>query len=336
MPVSEEIKSENDPIKNRNNLNNAQAHGVQEIKSVVDELLYFLKAIYSQNEPWMKLKHRLESEYPDFLSKIQIAYIYYYSRYLEQKLFRNEDLLKNPDLVIKNLNTLNNGELVSDEYSFFSYLLGQSTNTIANSPFEGTELAANLLAATIKAKSKLLKTDGLQASVQKMSIDDFYKAVGDLKEKPNNTLNFIKNSITTDSVNKVFLGMLILSFEDLVNRKGVFQVDLEDTTTKLGKTFAAIPDINERKKYRGVVEKYNGKTVTDEIRSDFLTDVYNLQKKEPEKKKEEATNSDTGIEDKLALNIANYITGRISASEFQERDQEIKSENGLQNLDEEN
>ena len=53
-------------------------------------------------------------------------------------------------------------------------------------------------------------------------------------------------------------------------------------------------------------------------------------------KKEEATGS---LQDQLALNMADYITGRISAEEFQKRDKQIrnsdKTDQPTQQLDEE-
>lgn len=331
MPIVDDQGNEINSIKNRTSLLNAAATGATELKQVVEELKAFLKNLNSQNEMWNKLKNRLEKEEPVFIQKIQVAFVYYYVRYLKKAYFRDLDSLNNKNVAKKFIENIEK-ELTSDNYKYFSYLLGQSETTENNSPFQGTKLAANFIASTIKLKSDSLNLKDMSTDISNMGIEDFYTDIANIKDDNEKMLDIMKERLTSKEAEKNFIIDLIQIVRSLEKTNSVFKIDLKDTDTELGKTFTEI-DVSKRKeKIKDLVREYNNKVFDKKVTDEFINKLCEIGKKEDIKKEDTNRVANTSLEDKLALNIADYITGRITASEFQKKDQEIRKNEENDNL----
>lgn len=328
-----------DSIKNRHDLLNAKANNPEELLKVATELRSFLENTQSQNESWGKLRLKLSKKYPSFLQKVQIAFVYYYIRYLKQKYFRNEDFINTADNAKKSLVALEE-EIKKDNFKYFLYLCSQSPNAEENSPFKETKLVGNFIPATLQLKQNLLNTKGI-IDVKSMSIEDFYKRLDDIKDDEEALLDFTKNALDSNDPEEQLLLILYNVAENLEKTGSIFQIDLTKDNTKLAKAYSMISNTSKKKNFANTIEKYNGKTFDEKTLRDFKDALIDIGRTEEEPKKEESEEN-ISLEDKLALNMADYISGRISASEFQKKDQQIrksvkdknKEDVKLQNLNE--
>lgn len=338
MPDLNIQKNDVNSVKERTSLLNATATGPNELAQVTDELRSFLINLNSQDELWNKLKNRLEKEKSSFIQKIQITFVYYYSRYLKKKYLRDLDKLNNKTEAKKTIKGISE-ELTKDNYKYFAYLLGQSETVEATSPFKGTKLAANFIAATIKLKSDSLGLEDTSTDINNMSIEDFYTDMSNIKDDKEKMIDTLKERLNSKDAEKNFIIDLIQIVRSLEKTNSVFKIDLKDTDTDLGKTFAEI-DVSKRKeKIKSLVKDYTNKVFDKKVTDEFINKLCDIGKKEEKVKEEDNSRvANTSLEDKLALNIADYITGRITASEFQKKDQEIRGnkEVNLQTLEETN
>lgn len=332
MPETQNDKDSKDilnPVKDRNNLLNATANNASEIEKVLTELQIFLKTINSQDSNWVKLRQRLNSEHPSFLQKIEIAYVYYYINYIKKAWFRDEDTLKNKDLFKASMNKLKS--YLSDENSrYFDYLMDESNTAESNSPFKNTKLVATFLRDLIETKKNTIGLGNSEINVEQMSIEDFFNAVKGIQGKKRR--ESIDQALDAKDPEFNVLGRLMDLIESLSAVEGIFNIDLSKNELPVVQHLANVPNESIRNKLKNLIEKYNNKIIDESTREDFYKDIAEALKDEKlERSKEESEKEiNTSLEDKLALNIADYITGRISASEFQKRDQQIKSKEGVQ------
>lgn len=312
--------AKNDSVKNRHDLLNAKANSPEELLKVATELRFFLEDVQSQNETWGKLRIKLYKKHPKFLQKVQIAFVYYYIRYLKQKYFRNEDFLNTADNSKKSLSAIKE-ELKKDNYSYFSYLCTQSINAEENSPFKDTRDIGTFLPSTIQLKQNILGSQET-VDIKNMSIDDFYRKLNSVKDVEEDFLDFAKNAIFSNDPEEKLLVILINLGDNLEKTGSVFQVDLTKETTNFVKIYTKLSNDIKKKKFKDIVEKYNGKTFDKETLTAFKQDLIDINKEVVAKKEEAEEN--VSLEDQLAMNMADYISGRISATDFQKKDQQIR------------
>lgn len=342
QPNTEESKN-TDFIKNSKNLLNATSNVSTGLKEVLQVLYGFLMSISSTNPWFVELRKELDEQDPTFLQKIKITYIYYYVNYIKAQYHFKQDYMKDPEKAKQELGNLSTF-LEGKESQYFLYLLDDSKSTEEYSPFKDTELASAFLKGIFKIHSEMFR-NGDSKDIKNATMEDFFKDLGSLSKEKNISTRTKGLAKWIESSDPAIKTMALLGSEADLATYGhtAIHIDLKDIQTEVGDWFNHIKDREVKSWIFSFWEKFDNQKMTDELHSVYTEEsvklIGKIKEKEDNKKSDEPKHEDTfvqpNIEDKLAMNMADYITGRISASEFQKRDQLIKSSKGsIQNLEE--
>ena len=321
------------------------SNNLDTIQEVLDALYQIIHAMFTGKLP-NKVSNLMKEAMMTseaFISKIQFAYVYYYARYIELSLYganpKTFGAISSNNVEAEISNTLAS-IMEDDRYSLLDYIMCQNAANKDTYRFDSsvTKMAAHFPKSVFDLKKKSLPDQSYSVDRETIAkliyskdpVDAFIAEVVSYLMKTKNLLNlgmkFPKNDIEKENTELGIYYKRALEV-DKINAEAIAAIvtkgDLE-SEEGLNNVFrdlrAAEIDYYKSKQNKS---KANEKP----------------QEKEDDKdtpKKEEATGS---LQDQLALNMADYITGRISAEEFQKRDKQIrhsdKAEQPTQQLDEE-
>lgn len=335
----------------------SQLTSVQEkdLKKTVHFLYKTLKGLYSDVGDGSQIRNYLLKESNGagiiFLKKLQLSYVYYFAQYLSQiSEFRSATKKKSKEADLKAIESLFTSLDTDDEYyKMFRDIVFENIHQLPESPFEEGSSSLSEFLSTALNKAKQLKEINVSDLSQGFDLNDlsqFELAVPDLPDYIAFQKKIWNNFDNLDQVQKFLAAIYNVALQQLVS------ADPEDSTFKIiirTKTHPLLKDIVEEQlpniemnglsllknisKNLNNVTYQNGTLIIERsVFSDFwnaLIKSFTKDTKQEETSKQEDIEADTPIENRLAVNIAEYMTGKISAKEFQKRDIKIRSEYGM-------
>lgn len=343
------------------------SNNLDTIQEVLDALYQIIHAMFTGKLPNKVSNLMKEAMMTNeaFISKIQFAYVYYYARYIELSLYganpKTFGAISSNNVEAEISNTLAS-IMEDDRYRLLDYIMCQNAANKDTYRFDSsvTKMAAHFPKSVFDLKKKILNRS--QADAENLTADNFFEKY---KSLPDQSYSVDRETIakliySKDPVDAFIAEVVsyLMKTKNLLNLGMKFpKNDIEKENTELGiyyKRALEVDKINAEAiaaiVTKGDLESEEGlNNVFRDLRAaeiDYYKSKQNKgkaneksQEKEDDKdapKKEEATGS---LQDQLALNMADYITGRISAEEFQKRDKQIrnsgKTDQPTQQLDEE-
>lgn len=327
--------AEKDQIKNAiKSLEAVSAATAPELSNVTKTFYSFLKLINTQDESWTKLRTRINREYPDFISKLQVAFVYYYAKLLEKCFLNTEEEIKSPKEFkskiqeMKSFITSSN----SNGSDLFDRIFSGKTPG-----FEANELAKNFFESSFSLHKDLLKVNDFQLDPSNTSPLDYFKGPAkELSEKEKGDI--LKHISAVEKSEHPELRIYSMIVEYLFNTENLentfVSTDLLNNN-KFNDLLNSIKSREVKQFYRDFLSDLNATPITEDKRKEVLKQLADVSEViSPETKKEEKPKEEEAVEhlkngaserELLAMNMADYITGRITATEFQQRDIKIKS-----------
>ena len=335
-------------------IENAQGVQREQYKNTAIALGSLIRALYSETDAWPQVKEAL-LKYTDestnepigkiFIQKLQLAFVWYYLMYLkkegkldESKTYQNESKAKAGFKPIKDAI-----EREDPLYQLYADLLGGSIHQFPETPFNN---------GAIKEAHDFLwdlytRGGGKESANDVLSDDDFELALKDVKvaEKTDETIETLKKlrkKLNTEAGKSAGLSVvlsMLLCLADSPDNKVFYYGKLGDKSaeqrSKVNNEYNALDD--EQRKIADMVFKQspfeNNEQVlnTVENREKIISLVKDVLKKVKDGSDKENVKESTegSFEDQLALNMANYITGRISSKEFLRIDRRIRDSQPL-------
>lgn len=289
------------------------------------------------------------------LAKVQFAYVYYYARWLELQTFGpkpdRHGRVKKPESTISKLYEA--GEANDCKFTkMFSYILDENQANSSKYVFvKGhANTAAHFLDSIYDLKSNMFNLNDGGTVEAAMTLDDFFKdhkGTLNINDKEGRELcDSIFRNAKEDPLSALAAYLLRKTgedeFVDAIMPK--FDEDGKETADKL----YAMALAKER------IYAQSFKADYDKARNDGAEAVANAigafitnratQKAKDAKASKEGDGKEKGgkkqegpvkYEDELAMNMADYITGRIDAKEFARRDRQIRDRQPLKKNDNE-
>lgn len=158
-------------------LEGVNAATLPELSGVTSALYSFLQMLESQDPNWQKLRHRLRIECPNFIPKVQYAFIYYYTKCLEKRFVPNNEVINSSKEFTKNMaelsNQITNGT-GSEIFKYFKSLFSGNSKAI-----EANELVVNFIEDTFEYQGDILGIKDFNSDPSHMTIEDFFSTVAD-------------------------------------------------------------------------------------------------------------------------------------------------------------
>lgn len=326
-----------------NNLDGVILSKSEAVQKVLEELSKFLNAVESQNEDWAKLKDRLMSEAPYFLPKIQLAFVYYFSKLIDIKYIGSDDDVKSETTLkgkLKELDSFINSD--SELIKYYKYLFS------GESSIEGiavNTVAKNFISDTLHVKHSLL---GLSVNLQhskNVTVEDFFKDIESIFEKDNEIQAFTNADVATQNSDpRIKLAGHLA--KNVIGKKAL-KVPLGDglvDNSYLDTLVDNLKDVSEnlekiKTELKNYLNEHSKDIITDDNAQATLKELSAIiypVKEEPKEDKAEKKSDDKSEEvkeaintenltDALAINVANYLAGKITAAEFQQTDSQIRA-----------
>ena len=343
------------------------SNNLDTIQEILDALYQIIHAMFAgklPNKVSNLMKEAMMSN-EAFISKVQFAYVYYYARYIELSLYganpKSFGAISGNNVEAEISSTLTS-IMGDDRYKLLDYIMCQNAANKDTYRFDSsvTKMAAHFPKSVFDLKKKILNKS--QEDAEKLTADNFfekYKSLPDQKYSVDRE-NIAKLIDSKDPVDAFIAEVVsyLMKTKNLLNLGMKFpKSDIEKENTELGiyykraleadkintEAIAAIVTKGDLESEEGLDNVFRDLRAAeiDYYKSKQNKDKANEkpQEKKDDKdapKKEEAAGS---LQDQLALNMADYITGRISAEEFQKRDKLIRkngeTDQPAQQLDEE-
>lgn len=343
------------------------SNNLDTIQEILDALYQIIHAMFAgklPNKVSNLMKEAMMSN-EAFISKVQFAYVYYYARYIELSLYganpKSFGAISGNNVEAEISSTLTS-IMGDDRYKLLDYIMCQNAANKDTYRFDSsvTKMAAHFPKSVFDLKKKILNKS--QEDAEKLTADNFfekYKSLPDQKYSVDRE-NIAKLIDSKDPVDAFIAEVVsyLMKTKNLLNLGMKFpKSDIEKENTELGiyykraleadkintEAIAAIVTKGDLESEEGLDNVFRDLRAAeiDYYKSKQNKDKTNEkpQEKKDDKdapKKEEAAGS---LQDQLALNMADYITGRISAEEFQKRDKLIRkngeTDQPAQQLDEE-
>lgn len=317
--------------KGPNLLSNVSVSNVETTKGVAQTMYTFLRYLDSEDENWRKLKSRLNDCMPSFIQKVQVAFIYYFAKNLELRFLKTNEDAKTPkkleDMAKYLVNCI---EHQDDMYRYFEQLF--DSNSSNHAAVATNELVSNFLSDTVQMKGKLLGySSDINLTTDTITMEEFFENLDSLLQKSSEPGAFFPTVFKTTSLQdpvKAASGQLIAFISGLSVAGGTMRGLSKDG--KLKSTINSIEDPATRKAFENYLERHIDDEITTETAKDLYDDFIksvnpaNLKAKQKTEAIEKA-NMDA-YTNAVALNVANFISGKISTEDFIARDQEIRTE----------
>lgn len=363
----QDLESALTTLKNVENIKGyATSNNVDSIQHILDILYQLIHAMFAgklPNSVYQLMKEAMMTK-EAFIAKVQFAYVYYYARYWELKLYGPSpksfgNISADPNKTADKINKELSDAIDSKYYQLLDYILYQNAASKETYRFDaGTaKMAAHFPKSVFDLKKKILNRD--KEDAESMTADTFFK---DFKTTKGITYSSVAEKLAKLMEGKdpidAFISLLI---SKIVSTKNLLKLGVKFPKSDFTKEGADLNVYYERAKEvdaifaNDLVKLFedgdvNSEEGLEEIfktmrqhQQDYYTkknseakDKDKDQKDEKGSEKKEATGS---LQDQLALNMADYITGRITADEFQKRDRLIRkngeTDQPAQQLDEE-
>ena len=325
------------PEKGMNDLNYVQSAKVEDLCKVASTFYGFLISLDSQEESWLKLKALLQAQAPYFIPKVECAFVYYMGICLQKAFVPDEDTIKSPKAMKDNFMDLYSAlKANADAFKYFKYLF---TGQRKGSAIGANEIAVNFIEDIFELHGgeddRALIRISSSHNAGELSIEDFFKTLApELKtdsEETDENFKKVREMRKSQEPYIALVAILMQKIWDGPNTDSSFYVNLkgEGEAAKLFKKLKT----RDQEKFEKFCSKYQDTFITRANRGQIWNDLFDMvspAKKQVDSKKEEA---EAAVKDKMeslrALNMTNYISGRITAEEFQAKDAEIRASSDL-------
>lgn len=337
---------------------NAAAVQHEQLLAVASMIRQFLVKVNSEDLFWRAEKKKYFNDRVGqiFLQKLAIAYVYYYAKGLEVKYFKNK--LAVTSEATNAVRKFFEGIQDTSDFKFFVSLLKDEGTFVPNGTFgKGCKTASafidgvrtsNVVIKNIFQNEDSTRTDSL-------NLDDLISNFSDIQVGKDDRVNLSKikdflfdadKSDRVENVVRVYLNFYALVAFNYDNRSS-FTVDLNNPDSYIKKMIDKLHKKGSDESIdRGdVIEKSLTKyglinRSLDMSTSSSVNDILSKLKaslaevKEEIKPKKDKQRQDQSVEDdkdlvnQLAMNMADYMTGKIDANTFQSRDFQIRHSNG--------
>lgn len=341
---------------------NAAAVQHEQLLAVANMIRQFLVKVNSEDLFWRteKKKYFNDKVGQIFLQKLAIAYVYYYTKGLEVKYFKNKLAVTSEatNAVRKFFEDIRN----TPDYKFFVSLLKDEGTFVPNGTFgKGCKTASTFIdgVRTSNIAQNILQSDSTRTD--SLNLDDLMSNFSNIQVKDGRVdLSEIKDFLfdadsqeDVDGITRFYLNFYALVAYNYDNRSS-FTINLDNP-----ESFFCTAIQNLSKRSGGDKKIYPidmGKVVKDSLESQglvghpldmstrgavndvlsklkaSLTEVkekLNSAKQNKDKPKQQASvEEDKDLVNQLAMNMADYMTGKIDANTFQSRDFQIRHSNG--------
>lgn len=343
---------------------NAAAVQHEQLLAVASMIRQFLVKVNSEDLFWRaeKKKYFNDKVGQIFLQKLAITYVYYYAKGLEVKYFKNKlAVTSEATAAVRKF-----FESIQDtpDFKFFVSLLKDEGTFVPNGTFgKGCKTASTFIdgVRTSNVTQTILQNDA-SIRTDSLNLDDLMSNLKDVQVDKNDRVNlskvkdFLFDADKRDGVEGIV--RLYLNFYALVaynyDNRSSFTVNLENPDSFFNK---AIKNLSDRSGDKGKAYPIDmGKVVENSLKkqglvghpldmstSSAVNDVLSKlktslaevkEKLDSAKQNKDKPNQQDSVEDdkdlvnQLAMNMADYMTGKIDANTFQSRDFQIRHSNG--------
>lgn len=347
---------------------NAAAVQHEQLLAVASMIRQFLVKVNSEDLFWRAEKKKYFNDRVGqiFLQKLAIAYVYYYAKGLEVKYFKNK--LAVTSEATSAVRKFFEGIQDTPDFKFFVSLLKDEGTFVPNGTFgKGCKTASTFIdgVRTSNVTQTILQND-VSIRTDSLSLDDLMSNFSNIQVDKNDRVNlskfkdFLFDADKRDGVEGIV--RLYLNFYALVaynyDNRSSFTVNLENPDSFFNK---AIENLSNRSGDKGKAYPIDmGKVVENSLKkqglvghpldmstSSAVNDVLSKlktslaevkEKLDSTKQNKDKPNQQDSVEDdkdlvnQLAMNMADYMTGKIDANTFQSRDFQIRHSNG-QNME---
>lgn len=347
---------------------NAAAVQHEQLLAVASMIRQFLVKVNSEDLFWRAEKKKYFNDRVGqiFLQKLAIAYVYYYAKGLEVKYFKNKLAVTSEATTA--VRKFFEGIQDTPDFKFFVSLLKDEGTFVPNGTFgKGCKTASTFIdgVRTSNVTQTILQND-VSIRTDSLSLDDLMSNFSNIQVDKNDRVNlskfkdFLFDADKRDGVEGIV--RLYLNFYALVaynyDNRSSFTVNLENPDSFFNK---AIENLSNRSGDKGKAYPIDmGKVVENSLKkqglvghpldmstSSAVNDVLSKlktslaevkEKLDSTKQNKDKPNQQDSVEDdkdlvnQLAMNMADYMTGKIDANTFQSRDFQIRHSNG-QNME---
>ena len=343
---------------------NAAAVQHEQLLAVANMIRQFLVKVNSEDLFWRAEKKKYFNDRVGqiFLQKLAIAYVYYYAKGLEVKYFKNKLAVTSEatSAVRKFFESIQD----TPDFKFFVSLLKDEGTFVPNGTFgKGCKTASTFIdgVRTSNVTQTILQND-VSIRIDSLNLDDLMSDFSNIQVGKDDRVNlskvkdFLFDADKRDGVEGIV--RLYLNFYALVaynyDNRSSFTVNLENPDSFFSK---AIKNLSQRSRDPEKVYPIDmGKVVENSLKkqglvghpldmstSSAVNDVLSKlkislaevkEKLDSAKQNKDKPNQQDSVEDdkdlvnQLAMNMADYMTGKIDANTFQSRDFQIRHSNG--------
>lgn len=343
---------------------NAAAVQHEQLLAVASMIRQFLVKVNSEDLFWRAEKKKYFNDRVGqiFLQKLAIAYVYYYAKGLEVKYFKNKLAVTSEatSAVRKFFESIQD----TPDFKFFVSLLKDEGTFVPNGTFgKGCKTASTFIdgVRTSNVTQTILQND-VSIRTDSLNLDDLMSNLKDVQVDKNDRVNlskvkdFLFDADKRDGVEGIV--RLYLNFYALVaynyDNRSSFTVNLENPDSFFNKAIKNLSNRSEGPekvypidmgkvvenslKRQGLVGHpldMSTSSAVNDILSKLKTSLAEVKEKlDSAKQNKDKPNQQDSVEDdkdlvnQLAMNMADYMTGKIDANTFQSRDFQIRHSNG--------
>ena len=343
---------------------NAAAVQHEQLLAVASMIRQFLVKVNSEDLFWHTEKKKYFNDRVGqiFLQKLAITYVYYYAKGLEVKYFKNKLAVTSEATTA--VRKFFEGIQDTPDFKFFVSLLKDEGTFVPNGTFgKGCKTASTFIdgVRTSNIMQTIFQSDD-STRTDSLNLDDLMNNFSNIQVDKDDRVNlskvkdFLFDADKQDDVEGIvrfYLNFYALVAYNYDNRSS-FTVNLENQASFF---YRAIKNLSTRSK--GAEKLYPidmGKVVENSLKehglvgrsldmstSSAVNDVLSKlktsltevkEKLDSAKQNKDKLNQDQSVEDdkdlvnQLAMNMADYMTGKIDANTFQSRDFQIRHSNG--------
>lgn len=343
---------------------NAAAVQHEQLLAVASMIRQFLVKVNSEDLFWRAEKKKYFNDRVGqiFLQKLAIAYVYYYAKGLEVKYFKNKLAVTSEATTA--VRKFFEGIQDTPDFKFFVSLLKDEGTFVPNGTFgKGCKTASTFIdgVRTSNVMQTIFQNDD-STRTDSLNLDDLISNFKDVQVDKNDRVNlskfkdFLFDADKRDGVEGVvrfylnFYALVAYNYDNrssftvnLENPDSFFNKAIENLSNRSGDKGKAYPiDMgkvveNSLKKHGLVGHPLDMSTssAVNDVLSKLKTSLAEVKEKlDSTKQNKDKPNQQDSVEDdkdlvnQLAMNMADYMTGKIDANTFQSRDFQIRHSNG--------
>lgn len=325
----------------------ANSNNKESVKDLLTALYWSIKLLLGEEDSSeLDLdKAKQIQEHMRGIAKVQIAYVYYYARYVELCVFGakpdGHGRLKDPEAKLKREIFERDGLATSDFTKMFIFLLeGNSGSNTYCFVQDHATMAAHFFESMVDLKGKMFKNAETMDGSKALTLDDFFTGHEVIPnfEDSSDTREFADSMLAKakeDPLGALLAQLIAESAKTKYIGAEMPKID-SDGKSILDKLYKlALEKEGEKSLAENLLAKYNEarKKDTETVQSALMSFGKDLRanRKDREQKKDGDHKQEGPVkfEDELAMNMADYITGRIDAKEFARRDRQIRDRQPL-------